>query len=85
MDPFPLPPPPPTVMGDVTAQGNFVYLCSPPSSLNMCHCNLREHVQVCNTYCADTGRNLDLAIPVSLSSRVILNFVKKKKRTQFAM
>lgn len=80
MDPFPPPPPPPMVAGDVTAQGNFVYFCSPPSPLNMCHCNLRDHVQVCNTYCADTGRNLYLAISVSLSSRVILNSVKKKKK-----
>lgn len=62
-DQFPPPICAPTVVGNVTAQSNLIYFCVPLSLLmprvswgTMCRCD---------AYCADTGRNMDLAISVS--------------------
>lgn len=51
---------PPAGVGDVSAQSSFVYLCVPLFPLNA----YRGHVQAYDGHCADTGKNLDLAISV---------------------
>lgn len=83
MDPCPSPrgPPPPPKQWDAITQSSFGYFHVPLSPYrHACECVLRDHMQVCDAYCADTGRNLDLAISVHHCHPAWLWILSKKKK-----